>query len=305
MDSSFAPNAAGPRSPCYEPDVSVIVPAYNVEDTIQDCVSSLLALRYPRARRELIVVDNASTDGTRLILERYAGEITLLSERRPGPAAARNRGLRAARGEVVAFTDSDCVVDGEWLRQVVAPLQDPAVGLVGGKILARPPCNAIARFGEDIHDQNKAINVYRPPYVAGGNLAARRGLLEELNLLDERQRWYDDVDLSYRAVQAGYRLVYAPRAVVYHKNEERIGGLFGQGLRHGFYSIKTQKTHDRFLRRFGHRRFQARAYLDIVRRLVDCFLGRNRTEALCYVAFNSGKRIGKIFGSVRYRHFGV
>jgi glycosyltransferase involved in cell wall biosynthesis len=88
MDTSFVPNAARPRSPCYEPDVSVIVPAYNAEDTIEDCVSSLLALRYPQARRELIVVDNASTDGTRLVLERYADEITLLSERRPGPAEA-------------------------------------------------------------------------------------------------------------------------------------------------------------------------------------------------------------------------
>ncbi len=132
----------------YRPHVSVIVPVYNAERTIEDCVCSLLALRYPSDRRELLLVDNGSTDRTGTILERYAGQITVLFEPKPGPATARNKGIVAAGGDVVAFTDSDCIVDREWLGHVVAPLQEPGVGLVGGEILARRPCNAVEQFGK-------------------------------------------------------------------------------------------------------------------------------------------------------------
>ena len=118
----------------YKPSVAVIVPAYNAEATIDDCVRSLLELRYPPERAELRIVDNGSSDGTIDALSRYRDRIVLMRERKRGAAAARNAGVAGTRAEIVAFTDADCVVDPDWLERVVAPLEDARVAVAGGTI---------------------------------------------------------------------------------------------------------------------------------------------------------------------------
>ena len=286
----------------YQPTASVIVPVRNGERTIDDCIRSLLELRYPADRLELRVVDNGSRDGTAEILQGYGDRIALLHERRRGPAAARNAGLRGARGEVVAFTDADCVVDPDWLSFLVGPLRDPSLGIVGGTILARPPANDIERFGEAIHDHRMAIEMYRPPYAITMSWASRREVLHELGGFDERFRRGEDCDLSYRLTQAGYAMAFVPEAVVQHRNESTLPGLFREGFAHGFHGVRVSKRHQEFLRQFGHGRVNGRAYADIGSRLRDWGRGRDRTRASSEVAFNSGKKAGKLIGSVRFRH---
>src|SRR5882724_8787927 len=86
------------------PNVSVIVPVYNAQETIRDCIDSLLELNYPKENLELIFVNNASTDKTHEVLKQYSNDIRIMYEAKRGPAAARNKGILNARGEVVAFT---------------------------------------------------------------------------------------------------------------------------------------------------------------------------------------------------------
>src|SRR5947207_14011547 len=117
--------------------VSVIVAAYNAQGTLRECLESLLQLDYPHSHLEVLCVDNASTDATARILARHDGRVRTLHEPRRGPAAARNTGVRHTGGEVVAFTDADCVVERAWLRHLVSPLRDPRVGVVGGRIRSR------------------------------------------------------------------------------------------------------------------------------------------------------------------------
>ena len=284
------------------PRVSVIVPVYNAERTLEDCIDSLLELDYPKDNRELILVDNASTDGTAEILRQSAGESRILFEGRKGSAAARNRGLVNARGDVVAFTDSDCVVDKDWLRKIVVPLQDDRVGIVGGRILAKRPCNKIEEFGEAIHDHDKAINEYKPPYVITMNWASRRSVLNEVGLFDERFIRGQDVDLSWRIFQKGYKIIYEPGAVVHHKNERTLSGLFREGYVHGFASVRGLKKHKDLVKQFGHRRFSAKSYDALSLSLIDFVRGRNPDDSICYFAFNLGKKIGKILGSMRFFH---
>ncbi len=207
----------------WQPTVSVVVPVLDGEQTIGDCIDSLLRLRYPAERVELLVVDNGSRDGTAAVLQQYGSRIVRLDESTRGPAAARNAGLHAARGEVVALTDADCQVDPDWLTAIVAPLVDPRVGVAGGTIRALPPANEVERFGEVIHDHRQAIEELEPPYAITMNWASRHAVLEEFGGFDERFRRGEDVDLSYRVIQAGYTLTFAPTAVVYHHNEVEPG----------------------------------------------------------------------------------
>jgi glycosyltransferase involved in cell wall biosynthesis len=289
----------------WQPSVSLVVPVYNGEKTIGACLDSLLALHYPDALIELVVVDNASRDGTATVLRQYEGRVVRLRESTRGPAAARNAGVRAASGEVIAFTDADCRVDPDWLGAIVAPLADESVGVAGGTIRAIPPAGEVERFGEAIHDHRRAIEVYEPPYAITMNWASRRAVLEELGSFDERFRRGEDVDLSYRMVQAVYTLVFAPAAVIYHHHEESLAGLFREGFQHGFHGVHALKHHREFLETFGHSRVDRQGYVAIGARLIDWARGTDRAASRCDAVFNSGKKAGKLLGSVRFGDFNV
>lgn len=270
------------------PRVSVIVPVYNGERTIGECVESIFALSFPRDGFELLLIDNASTDGTSKILDRYNDRAVILHEAKRGPAAARNCGLRKAAGDIVAFTDADCVVDRDWLVRITAPLNDPAVGIVGGTIRAIKPCNSVEEFGERIHDHQLAIEYYSPPYAITMNWASRRSVLEEVGLFDEELLRCEDCDLAYRVVAAGYRIIHEPAAVVYHRNERSLGGLIAEGYAHGYHSIPLLKKHEEFVRTF------ASASPATSR-------PSSADYALCWRVFNLGKATGKAVASLRSR----
>ena len=280
--------------------VSVVVAVRNARTTIAACVESLLVL--DPAAIELIVVDNGSTDGTLEVLENYTGRITVLHEQRRGAGPARNAGAAGARGQVVAFTDADCVVDPAWLGNLVGPLADPNVGAVGGTILAADPANPIERYGEGIHDHRMAIEVFKPPYAITMNWASRRALFQELGGFDARFLRCQDVDLSFRIIQSGRTLAFAPDAIVRHHNERTIGGLAREGFSHGFHGVQASKRHDTFLRELGHGRVDRSGYARLGRRAADWVRGRDRATARLDVAFNGGKKAGKLLGSVRYGH---
>ena len=135
---------------------------------------------------------------TRYILDKYRKEINiLLYEKKQGAAAARNRGILNARGKFIAFTDADCLVDRDWLANIISPLQDARVGIVGGRILSARPYSEIERFGEKIFDHNRAINQSRPPFVGTMNWASRRSVLIGIGLFDEDFiRSQNSVDLA-------------------------------------------------------------------------------------------------------------
>ncbi len=110
------------------PFVSVVVPAYNSAAFLPRCLGSLFAQSYPMERYEIILVDDGSTDETgecaRQLGERWAGALRVISKANGGPASARNAGIRAATGDLVAFTDSDCIADPDWVERLVAALRD-------------------------------------------------------------------------------------------------------------------------------------------------------------------------------------
>lgn len=285
----------------FTPTVSVIVPVYNGARTLSPCLDSLLALNYPPEKLEIIVVDNASTDGTAAVLAGYGDAIRVFREPVRGAGAARNHGLRRALHDVIAFTDADCVVDKNWLRHLIEPLHDPSVGIVGGKNLAVRPCSGIEEFGERIHDHAAVIN-QRIPTAATMNWASRRTVLQEANGFDERFLRGQDTDLSFRIFLAGYRLVYAPSAIIYHHNRSTLWGLFREGCQHGYGSVRWCRKHAAALRRLGRGRVSRNSYRVLGEYFKASIRGDDRLLARCLLFFNIGKKIGKLIGSIRFGH---
>lgn len=278
------------------PDITVVVPAYNAAGTIDACVNSLRGL-HGDARVEIVVVDNASTDGTVDRLRAWGNNVRVLHEATRGPAAARNCGVRDARGRLVAFTDADCTVDPGWLDALVAPLSDSGVGVVGGPILSRLGGNRIERFGERIHDQRRAIEDDTPPYVASANWASRREVLLEVGLFDEQLRRGQDVDLAWRIVRAGYRLAYAPTATVRHRNHATVAGLINEGYAHGRYGIGLSRKHETIWP--SVRRTPATSGRRLMRDVRQLRSSGDRVNGLLQLAFDSAKAIGEWTAMVR------
>ena len=115
------------------PFVSVIVPALNAEAYIKDCLISLLQMDYPPQWREILVVDNGSTDRTAEIIKSLP--VSYLLETQRGVSSVRNGGIKASRGDILAFTDADCVVSRGWLRELVLGFDEQEVGGTAGEVL--------------------------------------------------------------------------------------------------------------------------------------------------------------------------
>lgn len=274
------------------PTASVIVAVRDGAATLAACLDSLLRLDYPADRLELVCVDNGSRDATPRLLAAHGARLRVLHEARRGPAAARNCGLRHAGGEVVAFTDADCTVEPSWLRNLVQPLVDPEVGAVGGRILSRRPCNRIEAFGERIHDHARAIGVFNPPYVITMNWASRRAVLEAVGRFDEDLLRGSDVECSFRLLAAGYRLAYAPTAIIRHRNERTPWGLIHEGYTHAVHAPAVRSRHVELLAAVRKRPAAPPPHDDSP---------PHWSEPLCWALFNFGKRLGQAHASWRAR----
>jgi len=176
-------------------EFSVVVPFHDAECCIGRCAEALLGLDYPRDRYEVLMIDNNSSDGSAEIVKRHPG-IRLLSEGKPGAYAARNRGLREARGEVIAFTDADCVPRADWLRVVERAMQAQTTGILLGR--RRFPGRSRMVKALEGYEAEKAAYVFshgrRQSYFAyTNNMAVRRTLIEETGPFVETDRGGDVV----------------------------------------------------------------------------------------------------------------
>ena len=247
------------------PFVSVIVPVYNGADTIGACLEALLAQDYPADRREIIIVDNNSTDETARVVR--ALPVTYVAERAAQSSyAARNAGVAAARGDLLAFTDADCVPARDWLRRGVAVFADANVGGVAGTIRPLPPTTIAQRYAVETHalSQETAVqgNSFRPAaYTA--NAFYRRTAWEAAGGFDPQVRSGGDADLAWRVQEChGLRIAYAPDAVVAHRHRESVRGLLRQRRLYGYGSVVNYaKYRGRMARRtWKHVWWDARAF---------------------------------------------
>jgi GT2 family glycosyltransferase len=201
------------------PSVSVVVPVLDGLDDLVRCVDALLAQDYPPDRLEILVVDNGSAvpPGSRLPADR---RLQVLREDRPGSYAARNTGVAAARGEVVAFTDADCAPAKDWVGAVVAALAaEPRADMVGGAVdLDFPAGRPVTgpEWYERLHGFRQEQYVTEQGFAVTANMATWRAVLDRVGGFDETLSSGGDADWGRRVRAAGGRQRYAAAARVRH-----------------------------------------------------------------------------------------
>lgn len=251
-----------PALPEY-PKVSVVVCAYNAERTMFACLASLEKLNYPNY--EVIVVNDGSTDQTREISEHF-GYVRLINQENKGLSAARNVGIAASEGEIVAFTDSDCVADPDWLHYLITTFIRSGRAAVGGPNFPPPedtlvPSAVAVSPGGPTH---VLMSDDVAEHIPGCNMAFKKTALEEINGFDPVFRAAgDDVDLCWRLQNQGYQIGFSPAAVVWHFRRNTVKAYVNQQRGYGKAEAQLYFKHPYRFNLLGQSRWLGRIYGDL------------------------------------------
>ncbi|HWO09446.1 MAG TPA: glycosyltransferase family A protein [Polyangiaceae bacterium] len=214
--------------------VSVVVPVFNDFERLALCLRALAQQSWPRAALEVLVVDNGSAGDIRPVLAPFEFA-RLLEEPRPGSYAARNRALREARGEVLAFTDVDCIPDPEWLEQGVAALRRAGPGaVVGGRVEVFPHDAARATWAEEFElalGFSQQLYVEQRHYCATANMFTSAEVFVRVGPFNDVLKSGGDQEWGRRAFAAGVRFAYAEGALVRHPARRTLGELLRKRAR--------------------------------------------------------------------------
>ena len=278
-------------------ETSVVIPAYNEAESIGACVDALLAGSV--IPLEIIVADGGSNDATRDVARAHGA--TVVDNLGRTAASGRNVGWRASRGSAVAFVDADCTAVPGWLEALERRLEDETIDGIAGRISPREPRNECEAYWNHLAWEVLMHFGDEPSEIKGRELAHsvvtasccyRRSTLERLGGFDE---WFgnnaEDVDLTWRALDAGCRLVYEPAAQVWANGVTDVTGVRRKAFRNGVSSSKLQKRYGTLVNHDWA----------IYRMLLDNLRGRSACE---HPALERNELVwhllGKYWGSLRH-----
>lgn len=217
--------------------ISVVVPAYNAESLLPQCLDAIASSDLPRERWELIVVDDASTDGTASVAAKTADRVIVLHGPPRGPAFARNRGFEATRGDIVAFVDADVCVHKDVLSRFAALFPaDERLGGVLGSYDDEPSAPAfVSQYRNLLHHYVHQRNAGDARSFWAGCGAVRRQSFIEAGMFDENRYGrpqIEDVELGYRMHDKGHRLLLDPSILGKHQKRWTLGGMIRSDFSH-------------------------------------------------------------------------
>jgi len=266
---------AAPLPPPLEhpPRVSVVICAYNAERTMDACLGSLRTLNYPNY--EIIVVNDGSKDQTLAISERHqqayaadpeAPPLRIITQENKGLSVARNVGAAAATGEIVAYTDSDCVPDPDWLAFLVYRFVRSGFVAVGGPNFP-PPEPALVPAAVAVSPGGPAhvlLDDEVAEHVPGCNMAATKKALEDVGGFEPIfSAAGDDVDLCWRLQNRGYAIGFSPAATVWHYRRNTVKAYLRQQMGYGKAEALLYFKHPYRFNMLGQSRWLGRIYGDL------------------------------------------
>jgi GT2 family glycosyltransferase len=218
--------------------ISIIIPTFNGAFRIGNCLDALLKQTAGRDAK-ILVVNDGSTDDTAEVAGRYVG-VRVITQANAGPAAARNRGALEAKGTIILFTDDDCVPMGDWLDAMLAPFDDPEV--VGVKGVYRTHQKRLtARFVQIEYEDRYRMMARQLSidFIDTYSAAFRRDRFLEMGGYDTSfpVACAEDIELSYRMSARGWKMIFAPAAVVYHTHPETIWRYLKKKYKFAFWRV--------------------------------------------------------------------
>jgi glycosyltransferase involved in cell wall biosynthesis len=293
-----------------EPDITVIIPTLNSERFISRALHAIYVVGTLRPR-EVIIVDGGSKDSTIKKAREYP--VAVFSAPKTSAATARNIGIKHSKGDIIAFTDADCVPHKNWLKNIFECFKnDPDLVGVGGKVLPLKPKNDIETFSakvfldEIMKFPNQAYKPCRkilPGSFITANCAYRRRALLEIGGFNEFfKNNGEDVDLFWRMIDRyPGRLLYDPSIIVYHSFPDTLLKLVRKYFQYGIASSKLAKFHlktptiDFFIYR--------KLFKSFIKSLIPSNMARKNT--FLYVVQLTSHILGKVYGSFMVRKLNI
>ncbi len=222
---------------------SIIIPAFNAEKGIGKCLTSLQKQEFKDF--EVIVVDDGSSDNTGKAAKSFKG-VRVLRQKNSGPAVARNNGAKEAKGDIIIFTDSDCVLDKNWLREMLKPFEDKSVAGVQGTYRTRQK-EIVARLIQlEIEKNHERMGKRKLIDFMGTYSAAyRKVVFLEMNGFDTSFPIAsgEDTDLSFRVSAAGHKMMFNDKALVFHTHPTSLWKYLKIKFFRAFWRTKVYKKH--------------------------------------------------------------
>lgn len=277
--------------------ISVVIPTYNEEKCIENCLSSVM--NGSVLPLEIIVADGGSNDKTVEIAKRMGAVV--INNPHKHAAGGRNEGIKIAKGNVIAFIDADCIADKYWLQEIKNTFENEDIDGLGTYIEPAEFANKYERFWGIF--SLKMIMTYgtEPYYVEKKTLndafitascAYTKELLDQLNGFDN---WFannaEDIDICWRALDAGAKLKYEPKAKIQAHSPTDLKGIKRKSFRNGFSSSKLQKRYGKFFN------YDLRIYKALFSNIGKMIIGKE--DAYLFVIEILWHLAGKYYGSFK------
>ena len=230
-----------------QPLVSIIIPVYNDSERLDKCLQQLEKQNYPQDKYEVIVVDNGSEESIESVVKNYT-QAKVAIETKSGSYAARNKGISLAQGEIIAFTDADCIPNLDWIEKgVYHLLKNDNCGLVGGNInfIYRDDNqrNSVELY-DTIHEFQQEFSIKVQNFSVTANLFTFKKILDDVGYFDSDLKSSGDRNWGERVAKKGYKLIYAEDVCISHPARSSLSEIYKKTIRiiDGVEDVRQKKN---------------------------------------------------------------
>lgn len=211
--------------------ISIIIPSKNSSKTLSACLESIYS-NLPKGFFEVILADNGSIDDTIAIAKKY--ELKIITAPNIYVSEVRNVGAAHAKGPILAFIDSDCLITPEWYPAVLYILRDPKIGITGCRHDLPDYTSWCEKIWHKAHNQNEHIDIREVTYIPAGNLITHLSIFKKYGGFDESLETGEDPDLCYRMAKSGYKIIeYKKIRCIHLGNPKNLWQIFKRESWHG------------------------------------------------------------------------